>query len=64
MNIKIETAKPEDWELIQKLNNQVFVNDKDNDEDLNLEWPFSETGIKYYKKLFTWPQNQRIQIVV
>lgn len=51
MNIKIETAKSEDWQLIQKLNNQVFVNDKDHDEDLDLDWPFSETGIKYYKKL-------------
>lgn len=51
MNIKIETAKAGDWELIQKLNNEVFVSDSANDDDLDLEWPFSEAGVKYYKKL-------------
>jgi ribosomal protein S18 acetylase RimI-like enzyme len=51
VDIKIETAKPEDWELIQKLNNLVFLNDKDNDDDLDLNWPFLDVGIKYYKRL-------------
>ncbi len=40
MDIRIETAKATDWELIQKLNNQVFINDKERDEDLDLDWPF------------------------
>lgn len=51
MDIKIKTAKSDDWELIQKLNNQVFLIDKDHDDDLDLNWPFSEIGIKYYKRL-------------
>lgn len=51
MEIKIELAMVSDWELIQKLNNEVFVSDKENDDDLDLNWPFSENGIKYYKKL-------------
>lgn len=50
MNIKINTAKSNDWQLIQKLNNQVFLNDKEND-DLDLDWPFSKKGIRYYKQL-------------
>lgn len=51
MDTKIQTAKSEDWKLIQKLNNQVFLNDKENDDDLDLNWPFSPKGIEYYKKL-------------
>ena len=51
MNIQIRTAKSGDWKLIQRMNNQVFINDKKNDDDLDLNWPFSEKGIEYYKKL-------------
>ncbi|HUW24745.1 MAG TPA: GNAT family N-acetyltransferase [Patescibacteria group bacterium] len=51
MNIKIKTAKSSDWKLIQKLNNEVFLNDEENDDDLDLDWPFSEKGIDYYQKL-------------
>lgn len=51
MDIKIRTTKSDDWKLIQKLNNQVFLSDKENDDDLNLDWPFSKKGINYYKKL-------------
>jgi GNAT superfamily N-acetyltransferase len=51
MGIEIVRAKPEDWETIQKLNNEVFVNDGNHDDDLDLNWPFSEVGVEYYKKL-------------
>ncbi|MGA3292223.1 MAG: GNAT family N-acetyltransferase [Candidatus Microgenomates bacterium] len=51
MDIKIQAATPKDWQIIQKLNNQVFIADKDHDDDLDMDWPFSETGIKYYKDL-------------
>jgi ribosomal protein S18 acetylase RimI-like enzyme len=51
MQIKIRPANLQDWKTIQKLNNQVFQNDKNNDEDLDLNWPFSEEGVKYYKDL-------------
>lgn len=51
MQLRIDTAKARDWQVIQRMNNQVFLNDKDNDDDLNLDWPFSKTGIDYYKRL-------------
>jgi ribosomal protein S18 acetylase RimI-like enzyme len=51
MKIKILTAESEDWELIQKLNNQVFLHDQENDDDLDINWPFTSKGIEYYKKL-------------
>jgi hypothetical protein len=38
MNVTICAAKKEDWQTIQKLNNQVFLNDQKNDPDLNLNW--------------------------
>ena len=51
MEVKIQKSTPEDWKTIQKLNNLVFENDKDHDDDLDLSWPFSGKGIEYYKKL-------------
>ncbi len=51
MNIVIRQAKTEDWQSIQKLNSEVFQNDKDNDPDMDLGWPYSEKGIKYYQNL-------------
>ena len=50
-DIKTQTAKSGDWKLIQKLNNQVFLNDEANDDDLDMGWSFSKKGIAYYKKL-------------
>lgn len=51
MDVKIRKTLPRDWKVIQKLNNFVFLNDKSNDDDLDLNWPFSKEGIKYYKEL-------------
>ncbi len=51
MNIKIRVAESEDWQSIQKLNSEVFQNDKDNDPDMDLDWPYTEQGIKYYQNL-------------
>lgn len=51
MKIKIEPAKASDWKLIQNMNNEVFLADKDHDDDLDLNWPFSKTGINYYKEI-------------
>ncbi len=47
--MKIRESQKDDWETIQTLNNEVFIHDKEFDKDLNLDWPFSETGIDYYK---------------
>lgn len=51
VEVKIRQAKTDDWKLIQDLNNYVFLADKVNDDDLDLNWPFSSKGIKYYKDL-------------
>lgn len=51
MKIKIIPARSEDWITIQRLNNEVFINDGQHDDDLDLDWPFSKVGIEYYKKL-------------
>ncbi|MFH1601525.1 MAG: GNAT family N-acetyltransferase [Candidatus Shapirobacteria bacterium] len=51
MDVKIKKARTKDWKVIQKLNNQVYLNDKKNDDDLDLTQPFTEKGIKYYKDL-------------
>ena len=51
MNITIRQVKSEDWWSIQKLNNEVFQNDKDNGPDMDLNWPHSEKAIKYYQDL-------------
>lgn len=51
MNIIIRTPNESDWQVIQKLNNQVFINDQEHDDDLEMNWPFSAIGVGYYKKL-------------
>lgn len=51
MEVSIKTATPEDWKLIQQLNYQVFESDSANDDDLDLEYPFSDKGQQYYKNL-------------
>lgn len=51
MEIQIKPAKKEDWKIIQKLNNEVFISDAANDDDLDLNYPFSRRGISYYKRL-------------
>jgi ribosomal protein S18 acetylase RimI-like enzyme len=50
-NVKIKTAESDEWKIIQRLNNQVFLNDKENDDDLDLNWPYSKIGVDYYHKL-------------
>ena len=51
MNIILRTAIDSDWQTLQELNNQVFQNDKDNDQDMDFNWPYSKVGIAYYKNL-------------
>lgn len=51
METVIKHAESKDWKVIQELNNQVFINDQAHDDDIDMNWPFSEVGIQYYKKL-------------
>ena len=48
--ITIKKAKPEDWQVIQNLNNQVFMSEAKHDNDLVVDYAFTESGISYYKK--------------
>ena len=52
MELRIELAKIENLEEIQKLSQMQFENELLNgfDTTLNREWSFSEDGEKYYKK--------------
>ena len=49
--VKIRKAISSDWKILQKLNNQVFLADKNSDDDLDMNWPFSNNGISYYKEV-------------
>jgi GNAT superfamily N-acetyltransferase len=51
MNIDIKKAQPDDWQIIQELNNQLFMSEVKHDEDLVSDYAFGENGINYYKKL-------------
>ncbi|HKC04275.1 MAG TPA: GNAT family N-acetyltransferase [Patescibacteria group bacterium] len=51
MDINIREAKPEDWQILQTLNKELFVSEKNNDEDLFMDFPTSEEGIKYFKDI-------------
>jgi len=47
----LRPATASEWQIIQELNNQVFQSDKENDPDLDLDWPFTKKAIEYYQSL-------------
>ena len=49
--IVITDPTEKDWKILQEMNYQVYLNDKENDDDLDLDRPFSKSGVDYYKKL-------------
>ncbi|OGM13037.1 hypothetical protein A3A76_01895 [Candidatus Woesebacteria bacterium RIFCSPLOWO2_01_FULL_39_23] len=51
MDIIIKSAKSKDWKIIQRLNDQVILNDLENDDDIDLNWSASEEGIKSYQEI-------------
>jgi len=53
--ISIRRATQEEWEIIQKLNNEVFVDNAVYDHYLDRTWPFSPQGIEHYKKVVSSP---------
>jgi ribosomal protein S18 acetylase RimI-like enzyme len=54
MNIVIKRANPQDWELMQKLNHELFEDNAAYDKYLDLQWPFTK-GLEYYKKYLSNP---------
>ncbi|NMB56540.1 GNAT family N-acetyltransferase [Candidatus Beckwithbacteria bacterium] len=57
MKISIRKADLSDWEMIQELNNEVFIADAEYDPYLDLDWPFPESGISYYKDKIKDPKT-------
>lgn len=55
MDITIRKAGLNDWEIVQKLNNEVFEHDKEYDRYLDMQWSFSEAGIAHYKEAVSAP---------
>ena len=50
MNISIRQATIKDVPLLQKLNQEVFVEDFQYDNDLDMDWAMGEKGKSYFTK--------------
>ena len=53
MNIRV--ASKDDLELLQKLNNELFLDNQKYDSDLDLDWPLSDMGNKYFSEFLENP---------
>ncbi len=53
--IKIRLAENEDVSVLQKLNNELFIDNQKHDSDLDLSWPLSEKGNKYFSEFIDNP---------
>ncbi len=51
MNVVIRNATPNDWQIIQRLNNEVFKDNAKYDPFIKRNWAFSALGVTYYKKV-------------
>lgn len=51
MKITIRKANPNDWNMIQKLNNEVFEDNAKYDPFMINNWAYSKFGIAYYQKI-------------
>ncbi len=49
--MKIRQALPTEWNKLQLLNDEVFVDNYKYDPDLKLDWAMSAAGEKYFKEL-------------
>lgn len=45
----IRKAKEDELKIIQELNHQLFLHDKEYDSFLNMNWPFEKIGEDYFK---------------
>lgn len=53
--ITIRPLKPEEWQVFQKLNNEVFEDNAMYDPDLLTDYAFKDVGINYYKEQLNDP---------
>lgn len=49
--IKIRIVEKDDLPALQKLNHELFIETQKYDPDLNLQWPLSEQGSRYFLEL-------------
>lgn len=57
MELVIKNALPSDWLAVQKLNSEVFENDRNHDKYINYDWPFSKDGQKYFQSICSDPSK-------
>lgn len=53
LKFKIKRPKISDLKIIQKLNFEVFEASLVYDKHLDMNWPFNEKGVKYFKEALT-----------
>lgn len=51
MKPSFKKSTPDDWQIIQKLNHEVFKDNAKYDQYEDMKWPYSKHGIKYFKKV-------------
>ncbi len=49
MSVIIRKAKAEELKIIQELNHQLFLHDKEYDAFLNMNWSFEKAGEDYFR---------------
>lgn len=53
--ITIRPANPNEWNTLQKLNDEVFIDNHTYDPDLKMDWAKSTSGETYFKNLLNNP---------
>jgi len=60
MKILVRNAGLDDWRVIQKIALTVFDANKIYDPALNMSWPTSKEGVKYYKQIVSSKDNCKL----
>lgn len=60
MKLSIRQARLEDWKIIQKIGVSVFEANQKYDPALDLAWPCSKAGIKYYQSVVSSKNNRKL----
>ncbi len=58
MNVDIREIVPSDIKTLTELNREVFKSDQDHIDDLEIYWPDSELGQKYYTNVVNKKSNK------
>lgn len=55
--IHIRQATKDEFQLLQKLNNEVFIDNQKYDSDLDMDWAQSDKGREYFTDVLNNPDN-------